>query len=88
MKRVYLCPKCESVLNPNVKIILTATKGKKRGLLLLSPQPGNYRFFAAPELELADGEKVEFHCPVCRVSLACHADPNLAELSYRTESGQ
>jgi hypothetical protein len=29
-------------LNPNLKLILTMAKGRRRSLILLSPQPGNY----------------------------------------------
>jgi len=42
MKRMYSCLKCKATLNPNVKLILTMAKDRRRSLILLSPQPGNY----------------------------------------------
>ena len=51
MKNLFVCPHCQSVLNPNVKILLVASYGKKRGLVLLSPQPGNYKFIADSSFE-------------------------------------
>ena len=44
MKNVYLCPHCHSNLNPSVKIVLVASYRQRKGLILLSPQPGNFKF--------------------------------------------
>ncbi len=87
MKRTYYCPKCRAVLNPNVKIILAAYRREKRGLVLLSPQPGNYRAIVSNDLPLGDGDLVEFHCPVCSVLLTAGHDENLAGLAFRFSTG-
>ena len=42
MTRTYSCPHCDGVLNPGSKIILKASYKASRGLILLSPKPGNY----------------------------------------------
>ncbi len=82
MKNVYSCPHCQSVLNPNVKILLTARCGKKRGMILLSPQPGNFKFIADPQFETAmtPGDKVTFACPVCSEELTSPTSKKLVEL--------
>lgn len=83
MKRIYSCPHCGVTLNPNVKIILRARVGDRHGLLLLSPQPGDYQVLGNDGLGAEPGEKVEFSCPDCHASLQSVADPNLAEIRFR-----
>jgi hypothetical protein len=87
MKRFYHCPECRTRLNPNVKVILKAVIGDRQGLLLLSPQPGNYQIIASESLRLVEGETTELYCPVCQADLVSKVDPNLAELAYRTDQG-
>ena len=43
MKNTFVCPHCQGVLNPNVKILLVAVANRRKGMILLSPQPGNYK---------------------------------------------
>ncbi len=82
MKWKYACPHCDVVLNPNVKIVLAVTKGTRRGLMLLSPRPGNYKSICDDELTdfLKEGTLVDFSCPVCGESLASKASKKLAEM--------
>lgn len=87
MKRTYRCPKCQAVLNPNVKIVLAARRLERRGLVLLSPQPGNYQAIVPPDLGLQHGDLVEFHCPVCGARLTAPHDENLAVLDFRFSTG-
>jgi hypothetical protein len=87
MKRTYYCPKCQATLNPSVKIILTATHEGKSGIVLLSPQPGNYRAIIPEELKLGRGDLVEFRCPVCNADLTSDADPRMAHLRFRFSTG-
>ena len=88
MRRLYFCPKCGTTLNPNLKVVLTAVKGKKRGLILLSPQPGNYRVFASETLELEEGDRVTLLCPVCHEDLKSKVNGNLVEMIYRDTRGE
>ena len=88
MKRVYFCPKCETTLNPNVKVVLVAANGDKRGLVLMSPQPGNYQIFTSDNLEIKKGDLLEIFCPVCGANLRSHVDRHLAEISFRTSQGE
>ncbi len=87
MKRTYYCPKCHATLNPNVKLILTMGKGRRRNLALLSPQPGNYTVILPPEVTLRRGDEAEFFCPACGANLRSEANPHLAEIGFRLEDG-
>lgn len=86
MKNTFLCPHCHSVLNPNVKIALAARYGQKRGMMLLSPQPGNYKFLADPSFAdaLKPKAKVTFFCPVCAAELTSRSSDKLVELQLQT----
>jgi len=80
MKKVYLCPHCKAVLNPNVKIIFIVDDGENRGLLLLNAKPGDYRLIVDPNFPLVKGEKATFHCPVCDKSLISRVNDNFVEI--------
>ncbi|MFH2051847.1 MAG: hypothetical protein ABIK96_05195 [bacterium] len=83
MKKVYICPHCDAVLNPSVKILLTIGCRKNRGLILLSPQPGNFKFICDEKIEacLKTGEAVKFSCPVCHEDLTSPSNKNFARLT-------
>lgn len=87
MKRYYHCPHCGTLLNPNVKVIVKAVMGERNGLLLLSPQPGNYQIIASESLRPVEGEVADFFCPVCQANLVSGVDEHLAELTYKTDQG-
>jgi PHP family Zn ribbon phosphoesterase len=82
MKWRYACPRCRAILNPSVKIILGVRRGKSRGLMLLSPRPGNYKTICDEELaaKIHEGETVELSCPVCGGLLTSSVSKKLAEL--------
>jgi hypothetical protein len=82
MSLSYFCPKCDSLLNPNVRVVVIAQYREKRGILLMNSQPGNYQVICDKGfcLKVAKGEAVDFFCPVCHASLASEAHPNFAEL--------
>ena len=80
MKKSYLCPHCKAVLNPNVKIIFVVNDGERRGLILLSAKPGDYRLIADPGFPLTKGKPVVFHCPVCDTSLTSAANDHFVEI--------
>lgn len=88
MKRRYFCPSCNANLNPNVKVILMARKSGEQGLILLSPQPGNYQCIVADEIILAEEDLVDFHCPVCGDSVTVETNVNLAQLVFRFSNGR
>jgi hypothetical protein len=82
MKIVYLCPHCETNLNPSVKIVLVAGYRGRKGLILLSPLPGNYKFVCDQRLarSVEVGSLVSFQCPVCAADLTAPGNRDFAEL--------
>jgi hypothetical protein len=87
MKYTYNCPSCKAILNPNIKIVLSAVCGKQRGLMLFSPKPGDYTAIYKEDLKFKKGDTVDFRCPVCGVSLTSEVDRNLAEILFHTDTG-
>jgi RNase P subunit RPR2 len=87
MKRNYFCPQCNVTLNPSTKLILRVTKGTQNGLVLFSPQPGNYNAIWSPELRLSQGERVSLFCPVCQADLRFETDDRFARIGFNTASG-
>ena len=86
MKNLYVCPHCGATLNPNVKIILVLHHRGRRGLLLLSPQPGNFKFVLDPDLAagLQPGTAVKFTCPACAADLTSRVNRKFAVLHLVT----
>jgi predicted RNA-binding Zn-ribbon protein involved in translation (DUF1610 family) len=84
MKRTYSCPKCGAILNPSVKIILRATRGKQKGLFLFSPKPGSYDLITPTDFTLEKGDEVDFACPVCGTDLTSSKGKSWAEIRFST----
>ena len=90
MKTTFACPHCKSVLNPSVKILLSVKYNKKQGLILLSPQPGNYKVICDPSVSAAvkPGSALNFFCPVCSESLASPSNKDFVELVIMDPNSQ
>jgi len=86
MKKIFTCPHCKAVLNPSVKILLVLGYRKKKGMILLSPQPGNYKYICDPSFEkhLTPGAKLKFSCPVCTEDLTSPTNSQFVELRMTT----
>ncbi len=82
MKNEYLCPYCRGNLKVENNIIFAVrTKNEQRGLLLFSPELGNYRCHKHESLDLKEGERIETFCPMCHSNLkAISVNRNLAEV--------
>jgi len=78
----YYCPKCNSLLNPNIRVILVAHFHEKRGIVLMSPSLGDYNIICDKGFcdGIMKGDRVEFRCPVCARSLTSPAYENFVEL--------
>lgn len=89
MKSVYGCPHCDTVLNPSVKILLVVKYNKRSGMILLSPQPGNFKFICDKSVEdkLKPGATVTFCCPVCSADLTSPGNKKFAELNLKDPNG-
>jgi hypothetical protein len=82
MKNHFACPHCRATLNPNVKVTLVASYRSRKGMILLSPQPGDFKYVCDPTVEegLEPGDLVAFACPVCHGDLTSPRDARFAEL--------
>jgi hypothetical protein len=88
MKNTFVCPHCHGVLNPNVKILLVAAYKRRKGLILLSPQPGNYKYLCDASLQDAfqEGDKITYSCPICTEDLTSAANPKFTCLEWHVAS--
>lgn len=82
MKKLFTCPHCEAVLNPSVKILLVVAYRNHKGMILYSPQPGNYKIICDKTIEaqLKHGSKIRLSCPCCSQDLTSKANEKLVEL--------
>jgi len=85
----FLCPKCKEHIRVGDNIIFKVKTTKKQiGLLLLSPQIGNYSSIKHPSFEIKQGDALSFFCPVCNTSLMSDIHPNLALVLMKDENGE
>lgn len=78
MESFFICPYCRGRLKVAEQVIFKVrNKHKKYGLLLLSPQIGNYDSVKDPEFEYKTGDALEFYCPLCSHVLSTTIDENL-----------
>lgn len=87
MKRAYFCPHCRGLLNPGAKVIFVIEHGRDRGLLLLSPELGDYAAVLAKSHPIEPGALNEFFCPICHHELRSPASDNLVEILCRQADG-
>lgn len=84
----FLCPKCMGHLRVGEHLIFKVKNLKKQsGILLLSPQIGNYSSVKHPSFEISAGESLEIHCPMCDASLISDIHKNLAHVLLYDENG-
>ncbi len=78
----YRCPKCDVILNPNVRVILVAKFNAHKSIALFSSRLGDYHIICDNESKryLIKGKVAEFFCPVCSESLTCPEFEEFAEL--------
>ena len=77
----FLCPKCSGHLKVGDSVVFsTRTKEGQVGLVLLSPQLGNYKVKNHPSFDFEVGDYVEFFCPLCQVQLTSEKNENLAKV--------
>lgn len=85
MRWVYACPQCDAMLNPDETVVLIGECGPHRVLMGFHPEPGNYRVYLPPGVELEEGSLWSFFCPVCSQSLMMEFAPNLCALDLATQ---
>ncbi len=87
----FLCPHCRGHLRVSNSIIfLTKTTKGKSGLLLISPELGDYSIKMHPSYnDFEEGEVVNFICPICYENLdAEEYDKNLAKVIMQEDGGE
>ena len=85
----FICPKCKDHIRIGDHIIFKVKNNKKQsGILLLSPQIGNYSSVKHPTFEIEQGEVLDFFCPVCNNSLKSDIHPNLAHIIMTDQEGK
>ncbi|MFC2089849.1 hypothetical protein ACFLT1_03660 [Bacteroidota bacterium] len=78
MKNQFVCPHCRGHLLVREKVVFKVRNAKKKnGLLLLSPEIGNYTSHTHPEFEYSEGDPLDFYCPLCSHILSTTIDKNL-----------
>jgi hypothetical protein len=81
MGQSFLCPKCSGHLKVGESVVFsTRTKQGQVGLILLSPQLGNYKVVGHPSYDMKEGDIIEFFCPLCHVQLTSEKNENLAKI--------
>lgn len=85
----FICPKCRDHIRVGDHIIFKVRNKKKQsGLILLSPQIGNYSSVKHPSFETEQGEFVDFFCPLCDAPLRSDIHQNLAHIIMVDETGK
>ncbi len=89
MKNEYICPYCRGNLKIDNDIVFAVrTQSEQRGIIMVSPKLGNYRYRKHPDLKLKDGDLLETFCPMCHSNLkAINVNTNLAEVIMVDENG-
>jgi len=81
MANNFICPKCKGHLLVGGYVVFTVTTTKgKQGIILLSPDLGDYSKALSHGLTIEKGEGVEFFCPICHSNLASEVDQNLIRI--------
>jgi hypothetical protein len=83
----YYCPHCKGLLNPGTKVIFVIEKAPNRGLLLLSPELGDYAVVLAESFPIVPGAINRFSCPICHHELSSPTNQKLVEILSRNTDG-
>ncbi len=77
----YVCPHCNGYLNLEDCLVFSVeTKDKKKGLISLHPELGNYEFKKHPGFDFQAGDELEFYCPICHEPLSSDKHKKLAKV--------
>ena len=80
--RNFLCPKCDGHLRiGDFLVFKIMNSDKKKALIFLSPQIGNYSSIKHPEYKVDKGELLEFYCPLCNNSLKSDVHQDLVQIT-------
>lgn len=81
MRESFLCPQCSGHLKVGDSVVFsTRTREGQTGLILLSPELGDYKVVNHPSFDFKEGDYIEFFCPICHVQLTSEKNDNLAKV--------
>lgn len=71
VKTNYLCPHCRAYLRiwKNIIFVVKSESRNLQTILLLNPELGNYEVIHHTAVDVCDGNKLIFMCPVCHTDL-------------------
>ncbi len=71
LKINYLCPHCRAYLRvwKNIIFVVKSESKSVQCILLLNPELGNYEIIHHASVDICDGSKLTFMCPVCHSDL-------------------
>ena len=71
LKINYLCPHCRAYLRVwnNIIFVVRSESQNQQAILLLNPKLGNYEVIHHTAVNVCDGNKLIFLCPVCHAEL-------------------
>lgn len=89
MQKQFICPKCKYEINVADHIVFTAkNKDGKKGMILLHHDLGNYEVKHHENFKFAEGDMIEFSCPICHANLTAYdVNQNLARINMKDEDG-
>ncbi len=84
----YLCPICRGQLRVGDKLVFSArTRENKHGLIILSPELGNYTTEHHPYFDIKEGEEYLFFCPICHAKLNHEENEKLVKIAMMDNNG-
>ncbi|MFU8843762.1 MAG: hypothetical protein ACNA7V_08145 [Bacteroidales bacterium] len=84
----YICPHCQGCISLDDNVIFSVrTEAFKVGLISLHAELGNYSVNKNSLFDYAEGEELDFFCPVCHADLASGFHGKLARIIMVDESG-
>lgn len=81
MENHYICPHCRGHLRVGENIVVKVrNKQRKKGILLLHPEVGNYASIVHPDFNIIEGDRLDFFCPLCMNYLDAAINENLVHM--------
>jgi len=88
MENHYICPHCRGHLRVGENIVIKVRNARrKKGILLLHPEVGNYTSIIHPDFNIIEGERLDFFCPLCMNYLDAAIDENLVHMIMVDQQG-
>ncbi|HZJ73193.1 MAG TPA: hypothetical protein VFC87_00185 [Perlabentimonas sp.] len=87
MKTNFMCPKCRGYLGVDNKVIFCIkTKGWEGGLLMLTPELGDYTSLHHPSFSFKENDDFDFYCPICGYDLSVDGEKRLAKVILKEDN--